>query len=89
MYSKDLIVSKINKDFVPIFINLAEDLSPDEQALGHRHDFHDDCMLLFLDHDKQPVFDDQGGKMCFVDEIKPEVFIRYLDYVIGIYEIRN
>ncbi len=84
VYSKDIIVAKINDDFIPIFIDLGEDLTPDEQALGDKHEFHDDCMLLFLNHKKEPIFDEQGGKMCFIDEIQPKAFIRYLDHVINV-----
>jgi hypothetical protein len=86
VYSRDSIVAKINKDFIPIFIDLAYDLTPDEQALGEKHEFHDDCLLLFLNHQMEPVLDPDGNKMCFAEEIKPGTFKRYLDYVIGMYE---
>jgi thioredoxin-related protein len=85
VYSSDKIVDKINRDFVPIYIDLAEDLTPDEQALGERHDFHDECLLLFLDHKKEPFFDEEGGQMCYAEQIDPNVFIRYLDYVIDVH----
>ncbi len=86
VYSNDSIVKKINQDFIPVFIDLAENLTSEEQALGEKHEFHDDCLLLFLDHKKEPIFDDEGGKMCFADQVKPEVIERYLDYVLDIYE---
>jgi thioredoxin-related protein len=89
VYSSDKIVDKINRDFVPIFIDLGEDLTPDERALGERHDYHDECLLLFLDHQKEPFFNEAGGKMCFVEQIEPDVFIRYLDYVINIYNTKR
>jgi thioredoxin-related protein len=89
VYSNDLIVEKIHKDFIPIFIDLAETLAPDELALGEKHKYHEDCLLLFLDHNKEPIFDDKGGKMCFVDQIEPEVFIDYLDYIITIYNQKS
>ena len=88
VYSSDKIVDKINRDFVPVYIDLAEDLTPDERALGERHEFHDECLLLFLDHKKEPLFDEEGEKMCFVEQIEPDVFIRYLDYVINIYNTK-
>jgi hypothetical protein len=81
VYSNDAIVDKINREFIPVFINLNEPLTPDEQALGEKHEYHDDCLLLFLNHKKEPIFGDQGEKMCFVDQIAPEVYMNYLDYI--------
>ena len=85
VYSNDKIVDKINKDFIPIFIDLAKTLNPDEQALGEKHEYHEDCLLLFLNHNSEQILDDEGGKMCFVDKIEPQIFVRYLNYVIDIY----
>ncbi len=85
VYSRDTIVDKINEDFIPIFIDLARALTPEERALGEKHEFHDDCLLLFLDHNAEPILDKNDGKMCFADNIEPEVFMNYLDYVTGIY----
>lgn len=89
VYSKDEIVTKINRDFIPVLIYLGNDLTSDEQTLGEKHEFHNDCLLLFLDKNKEPIFDDQGKKMCFADEIEPQVFIQYLDDVIQIYHQKN
>ncbi len=89
VYSRDTIVDKINKDFIPIFIDLAGTLTPEERALGEQHEFHDDCLLLFFDHDGEPILDENDGKMCFADKIEPEVFMNYLDYVTDIYNKTN
>jgi hypothetical protein len=89
VYSRDTIVDKINKDFIPVFIDLAQALTPEERALGEKHEFHDDCLLLFLDHNRNPIFDKDDGKMCFPDKIEPEVFMDYLDYVTSIYNTNN
>ncbi len=85
VYSRDTIVDRINKDFIPIFIDLAQTLTPEERALGEKHEYHDDCLLLFLDHNGKPIFDKDDGKMCFADNIEPEVFMDYLNYVTSMY----
>ncbi len=89
VYSRDAVVDKINKEFIPIFIDLAKALTPQERVLGQKHEFHDDCLLLFLDHNGEPIFDDKNGKMCFADKIEPEAFLDYLEYVTSIYNIKK
>jgi len=89
VYSKDKIVNKINKSFIPIFIDLSKDLSPDEQALGEKHEYHEDCLLLFLDHKKEPIFDAEENKMCFADTVEPDIYMRYLDYIIDLYSKKS
>lgn len=81
VYSKDEIVKKINSDFVPVFVNLSKELTPEEKALGEKYDYKSDCLLLFLDFEGNIIKDPQGKKMCFVDKVEPEVFIKYLEQV--------
>ncbi|TAL22588.1 MAG: DUF255 domain-containing protein [Nitrospirae bacterium] len=81
VYSNDEIVKKINSDFVPVFIDLGKDLTPDEKALGEKYDYKSDCLLLFLDSDGNIIKDPEGKKMCFADKVEPEVFIKYLEQV--------
>jgi hypothetical protein len=81
VYNRDEIVSKINADFVPIWINLTKKLTPEERALGESFNFEDDCLLLFCDADGNIIKDPEGVQMCFADKIEPEVFVNYLDYV--------
>lgn len=83
VYSKNEIVKVINSDFVPVFIDLYKELTPDEKALGEKYDYKSDCLLLFLDYEGNVIKDPQGGKMCFVDKVEPEVFIRYLEQIKG------
>ncbi len=85
VYSNANITDKINKEFIPVFINLANPLSPNERELGEKHDYHEDCLLVFLDYKGEPVFEAGNGKMCYKDPTDPEVFIKYLDYVISTY----
>jgi len=81
VYNKKEITDKINSDFVPVWVDLNGPLTMDEQALGDKFDFKNDCLTLFLDYKGRIIEDPDGMKMCFVDEIEPEVFMEYLDYV--------
>jgi len=81
VYSKDEIVKKINSDFIPVFISLMKELTPEEKALGEKYDYKNDCLLLFLDSEGNIIKDPGGKKMCFADKVEPEVFIKYLEQV--------
>ena len=84
VYNRDEIVEKINSDFVPIWINLdasSHTLTPEEERLGQKFEYRRDCLLLFLDHEERVIQDPEGKQFCFAEEIEPEVFIEYLDYV--------
>ena len=81
IYGEPKIAEKINDDFVPIFIDLTKPLSKEEEDLGNRYEYKHDCLMLFLDHDMNLIKDPSGKKMCFVDDIEPEIFIGYLDMI--------
>ncbi len=81
VYSKDEIVKKINSDFIPVFINLMKELTPEEKALGEKYDYKNDCLLLFLDSEGNIIKDPGGKKMCFADKVEPGVFMKYLEQV--------
>jgi thioredoxin-related protein len=81
VYNRKEITDKINSDFIPIWIDLSKELTPEEKALGEKFDYRNDCLLLFLDHKGNIIKDPEGKKMCFVDKIPPQVFIDHLDYV--------
>lgn len=84
VYNRDEIVAKINRDFIPIWVNLdasSHTLTPDEEKLGQKFDYRKDCLLLFLDHEERLIEDPEGKQFCFAEEIEPEVFMEYLDYV--------
>lgn len=84
VYSKAEIVEKINTDFVPIWINLdasSHTMTEEEQKLGRKFDYRKDCLLLFLDHEGRIIQDPEGKQFCFAEEVEPEDFMKYLDYV--------
>ena len=85
VYNRDEIVGRINRDFVPVLIDLAGELTSEEKKLGEAFDYRNDCLLLFLDYRGEIIRDPQGTQMCFPDKIEPGVFIDYLDYVLEEY----
>lgn len=82
IYSDPKIAKKINDDFVPILIDLSKPLSKEEDDLGGKYDFKNDCLMLFLDPEMNIIRDPSEKKMCFSDHIEPAIFIGYLNMVI-------
>lgn len=81
IYSKKEIADRINKDFIPILIDLGKDLTDEERKLGEEYDFRNDCLLLFLDADGRVLKDPSGKRFCFMEAIDTEVFLNYLDLI--------
>ncbi|GAB4490017.1 MAG: hypothetical protein OHK006_22320 [Thermodesulfovibrionales bacterium] len=81
IYGEPKIARKINADFVAVRIDLTKELSAGEKELGEKFDFKNDCLLLFLDPQGNVYKDPKGKKLCFVEDIEPELFIAYLDMV--------
>ena len=79
IYSDPKIAKKINDDFIPIFIDLTKQVSKEEEELGNKYDYKNDCLMLFLDYDMNILKDPSGKKMCFIDHIEPDIFIGYLE----------
>jgi thioredoxin-related protein len=81
VYDNPTIAKKIMDDFIPIKIDLTKKLSDEEKKLGNQYDYKNDCLLLFLD-DKANIIKDPGGKrLCFVNTVNPEWFVKYLDMI--------
>lgn len=78
-YDEPGIAEEIRANFVPIRIDLTKELSAEEEALGKEHDYKKDCLLLFLDPQGNIIKDPEGKKLCFIDTIDPDAFIRYLE----------
>jgi thioredoxin-related protein len=81
VYDDPSIAEKIQRDFVPIRIDLTKKLTKEEKKLGERYDYKNDCLLLFLDHNGNILNDPQGKSLCFVDAVDPEWFTEYLDMI--------
>ena len=81
VYSNPSIAKKIMEDFVPIRIDLTGKLSKEEQQLGDKYEFKNDCLLIFLDRSGNLMKEASGKRLCFVDKVEPDEFIKYLDTV--------
>ncbi len=80
VYDNPRIAGKIMDDFVPIRVDLTKKLTKDEQKLGNEYDFKNDCLLLFLDPQAN-IIKEKGKRLCFVDKVDPDEFIKYLDTI--------
>jgi thioredoxin-related protein len=80
VYDDPRIAGKIMADFVPIRVDLTKKLTKDEEKLGNRYDFKNDCLLLFLDP-RANIIKEKGKRLCFVDKVDPDEFIKYLDTI--------
>lgn len=84
IYADPKIAKKINDDFVPILVDLTKPLTKEEEDLGNKYDYKNDCLMLFLDPEMNIIKDPSGKKMCFVDDIEPEIFNDYLSMIKGL-----
>jgi thioredoxin-related protein len=87
VYNDPLISKKIMNYFVPVKIDLTRPLTAEEDALGKKFDYKNECLLLFLDHNGELISDTKGKKLCFVDNVDPEWFNSYLDMIMKKYEL--
>lgn len=81
VYENPAIAKKIMDEFIPIRVDLTKKLTRDEQQLGEKYDYKNDCLLIFLDYDNNLIKDQTGKKLCFIDKVNPDEFIQYLDHI--------
>ena len=81
VYDNPAIAKKIMDDFIPIRVDLTKKLTAEEEKLGTQYDYKNDCLLFFLDPGGTIIKDPSGKRLCFVENIEPEWFIKYLDTV--------
>ncbi len=81
VYDNPAIAKKIMDDFIPIRVDLTKKLTAEEEKLGAKYDYKNDCLLLFLDPGGNIIKDPSGKRLCFVENVEPEWFIKYLDTV--------
>jgi thiol-disulfide isomerase/thioredoxin len=81
VYENPVIAKKIMDDFVPIRVDLTRKLTPEEEKLGTQYDYKNDCLLLFLDPSGGIIKDPSGKKLCFVENVEAEWFVKYLDMI--------
>jgi thioredoxin-related protein len=88
VYDEPSIARKIMSSFVPVKIDLTKPLTAQEDALGKKFEYKNDCLLLFLDHNGELIHDTEGKRLCFVDKLDPKWFDSYLDLIIKKYEVK-
>ncbi|MGW8180601.1 MAG: thioredoxin family protein [bacterium] len=81
VYSDARVIEAMNRDFIPIRIDLGGELTKEERQLGEAHDYRSDCLLLFLDSGGDVIEQPGGKKLCFADYVSPELFVEYLNYI--------
>ncbi|MHB8882460.1 MAG: thioredoxin family protein [Thermodesulfovibrionales bacterium] len=86
VYDNPVIARKIMADFIPIRIDLTKKMTRDEEALGDKYEFKNDCLLLFMNYEGTLIKDQKGKKLCFIDKVDPEEFVSYLDHIKKTYE---
>jgi thioredoxin-related protein len=85
VYDDPAIARKIMNDFVPIRVDLTKKLTKEEELLGEKYDYKNDCLLLFMDYNSNLLKDQSGKKLCFIDKVDPDEFIKYLDHIKAAY----
>jgi thioredoxin-related protein len=88
VYNDPSIAKKIVNSFVPVRIDLNKPLTAQEDALGKKFEYKNDCLLLFLDPNGELIHDANGKKLSFVDTLDPKWFDSYLDMIIKKYEMK-
>jgi len=79
VYSDPTIIERINREFVPVRVNLDQPLSPDEKALATRLESGEECVLAFLSAKGSIVTHPNGKPICSLAMLTPEAFTDYLD----------
>ncbi|MEJ2683188.1 MAG: thioredoxin family protein [Candidatus Sulfobium sp.] len=85
VYDNPSIAAKVMKDFIPVRIDLKKKLTVQEEDLGKKYHFNNDCLLLFLDPNGEIIHDTMGKRLCFINKINPQWFIDYLNMVKSYY----
>lgn len=78
-YNDPAIAKRIMTDFIPIRIDLSKELSKEEEALGKKYDYKEECLLLFLDSDGNILNDREGKHLSCATTIETDMLTHYLD----------
>lgn len=81
IYGNPVIAKKVIEDFIAVRVDLTKKLTKEEEELGNKYDFKNDCLLLFLDHNGDVIKDPSGKRFCFAETIDAEWFVKYLDMI--------
>ncbi|MFW8601535.1 thioredoxin fold domain-containing protein [Desulfobacterota bacterium M19] len=79
IYNDPEVISRINRDFTAIRIDLRKPLNKEEQALADTMQTNGECMLMFLNENGRVVKTRGGKPICTMDKINRQQFLSYLD----------
>lgn len=79
IYASPAIAARVNKNFVPVRVDLTGELTAAENELSERLATGGECMLAFLDSTGRIITDQQRQMICTMQMITPEQFLDYLD----------
>ncbi len=78
MYTDPEVADIIKNQFLLVRINLNENMTKEEIALGRKFDYDYNCLMIFLDYRGEVIQDLSGNRMCFPDYIDPAWMKKYL-----------
>ena len=84
IYSDPDIAARIERDFVPIRIDLTSPLSTLEMKLAEEMENGGECMLLFLDRRGMVIKREDASPVCSMDAMSRQEFAAILDEVTAI-----
>ncbi|HFQ80084.1 MAG TPA: thioredoxin family protein [Desulfobacterales bacterium] len=83
IYNNPKVISRLNRDFIAIRIDLRQPLNKEEQALADTMQTNGECMLMFLNEDGKVIKTKGGNPICTMDKITRQQFMYYLDQAIN------
>ncbi len=79
IYTDQSVADKINRNFIPIRVDLTRPLSKEERQVADEMNSGNECILLFLDPTGKVVKNHKGIAICTMDMMGKEEFVGYLD----------
>ncbi len=80
-YADPTIAKKVMADFIPIRVDLTKELTKEEQELGEKNKYNNECLLLFLDPEGKVLKDPGGKPLSCATMLDSETLNQYLDKV--------
>lgn len=79
IYEDPAIAARVEREFVPVRVDLRYPLNEEEQALSAKLGNEGECILAFLTPDARVVADEDGRPLATMDELTGDEFSSYLD----------
>ena len=78
VYTDPEFAEAVNRDFIPVRVNLNMGRTEDEAALLWKLSPKQECVLAFLDKDGQIVTDEKGQPISSLDKLNKEQYLSYM-----------